>query len=61
MSSKRAKTTGYDLATTEKTLIKMGSHPMMEIGAGRGRSTFPKNSSQLYGHILKETCHLTKQ
>ena len=59
MSSKRAKTTGYNLATTEKTLMKMRSHPMMEIG--RGRSTFPKNSSQLYEYILKETCHLTKQ
>ena len=60
MSSKRDKITGYDLASTEKTLLKMKSHPMMGIGAGTGRSTFPKKSSQLYGHILKDTCHLTK-
>ena len=57
---KQAKITGYDFASTGKILMKMRSHPVMGIGTGTCRSTFPTKSALLYGHILKETCHFKK-
>ena len=57
---KQAKITGYDFVSTGKILMKMRSHPVMGIGTGTCRSTFPTKSALLYGHILKETCHFKK-
>ena len=53
MSSKWAKLTSYDYASTHKTLVKMMSHPRMGNWHRGRQSALPTKSAQSYGHFFK--------